>query len=531
MLKTLFKKQMMEMFRNYFVNAKTGKARSKVTIGLYMLMFAGICVILGSMFAMAAVSLAPPLLAANAGWMYFSIMGLISIALGVFGSAFNTFSGLYLSKDNDLLFSMPIPVKMILASRLAGVYAMGFLYELMVMLPALIVYFWVAGFNLSVFICAVVTTVFISVFIMVLSCVLGYVVAIVSSKVKNKSLITVVLSLGFIAAYYYVYGNAYKLLQVILADVQGTEKTIKRALYPLYHLGMGAEGNLSSLLLFGGMVLVLFAVLYWVLERNFIRIATTNKGSKKVAYVEKEHKVKSVKGALLYKELKRFLSSPTYMLNCGLGTVALVLISVFVLVKRDTILLLMAEVFEGQDNLVLLLICGIVGMTATMNDITAPSVSLEGKSLWLIQSLPVSSWQVLLAKLKLHLLLTDIPAILCVLCIDIVLKPGVFGGIMIPVVVMLFILFMGLFGLMMNLLKPDVNWTNETAPVKQSMGVLITLFGGWAVIVVLGGAYYLVYHIMTAEIFLLCTAAVLAGFSWLMLWWLRHKGTKILERL
>ena len=39
----------------------------------------------------------------------------------------------------------------------------------------------------------------------------------------------------------------------------------------------------------------------------------------------------------------------------------------------------------------------------------APSVSLEGKSLWLLQSLPVTPWQVLRAKLSVQLLLTSAP--------------------------------------------------------------------------------------------------------------------------
>ena len=40
-----------------------------------------------------------------------------------------------------------------------------------------------------------------------------------------------------------------------------------------------------------------------------------------------------------------------------------------------------------------LLLAGAICMLASMNDITAPSVSLEGKSLWLLQSLPVTPWQ------------------------------------------------------------------------------------------------------------------------------------------
>ena len=56
-------------------------------------------------------------------------MGLLAVLLGAFGSVFNTYSSLYLSKDNDLLLSMPIPVRSIMASRLLGVYLMGLMYS------------------------------------------------------------------------------------------------------------------------------------------------------------------------------------------------------------------------------------------------------------------------------------------------------------------------------------------------------------------------------------------------------------------
>ena len=55
--------------------------------------------------------------------------------LGAFGSVFNTYSGLYLAKDNDLLLSLPIPVRALMASRLLGVYLMGLMYSAVVILP------------------------------------------------------------------------------------------------------------------------------------------------------------------------------------------------------------------------------------------------------------------------------------------------------------------------------------------------------------------------------------------------------------
>ena len=48
-------------------------------------------------------------------WLYFTLMGLVAIFLGAFGSVFNTYSSLYLAKDNDLLLSLPIPLRVIIS--------------------------------------------------------------------------------------------------------------------------------------------------------------------------------------------------------------------------------------------------------------------------------------------------------------------------------------------------------------------------------------------------------------------------------
>ena len=111
MLKLLVKKQLSEIFRVYFYDAKKNKARSKVSTIMFMLWFAVIMTgVLGGIFTMLSRKLCAPMAALDMGWMYFALMGLIAILLGTFGSVFNTFSGLYLSKDNDLLLSMPIRI-------------------------------------------------------------------------------------------------------------------------------------------------------------------------------------------------------------------------------------------------------------------------------------------------------------------------------------------------------------------------------------------------------------------------------------
>ena len=98
MLKTLVKKQLMEIFRSYFYNAKTNKKRSTAGIIAYILLFAALMIGgIGGMFTGLSVSLCAPLTQAGMGWLYFALMSLLAIFLGAFGSVFSTYSSLYLS--------------------------------------------------------------------------------------------------------------------------------------------------------------------------------------------------------------------------------------------------------------------------------------------------------------------------------------------------------------------------------------------------------------------------------------------------
>ena len=145
MLKQLLKKQMLEMFQNFFVDKKKNKGRSKASTASFIVFYLVLIVgVVGGMFTYLSISLCKPLVSQNLGWLYFTFMSLVAVAMGVFGSVFNTYSGLYLAKDNDLLLSMPIPVDTLMASRLLSVYLMGFMYSAVVIVPTVIVY-WCAS--------------------------------------------------------------------------------------------------------------------------------------------------------------------------------------------------------------------------------------------------------------------------------------------------------------------------------------------------------------------------------------------------
>ena len=165
-----------------------------------------------------------------------------------------------------------------------------------------------------------------------------------------------------------------------------------------------------------------------------------------------------------------------------------------------------------------------------MNDMATPSVSLEGKNLWLAQSLPVTPWQVLRAKLKVQLALTAIPALVPLACMVLVL-PLTPALPLIFVTALSYIAFSACLGLTLGVMRANLTWTNELAPIKQSLAVAIAMFGGWAYALLLAGLYLLLGWRIGAAVYLALVSAATIAAALALLKWLKTKGAQRLAAL
>ena len=530
MLKTLVKKQLMEIFRSYFYNAKTNKKRSTAGIIAYILLFAALMIGLGGMFTGLSVSLCVPLTQAGMGWLYFALMSLLAIFLGAFGSVFNTYSGLYFAKDNDLLLSLPIPVRTLMASRLLTVYLMGLMYSAVVILPAVIVYWVTVSTAPMALLGGVLLTALISIFVLTLSCALGWVVAKVSRKLKHKSFITVIVSLAGLAIYYFFVFKAQTAMEALIANAALYGEKVKGAAHPLYLVGCVGTGDGRAMLLVSLIVAALFALMWALLAHSFLKLSTATGASGRAVYRERALKRQSADAALFKKELARFTASPNYMLNCGLGILLLPVAGVALLIKGGELLPLLQMAFGDRGGCVEVLLCTGVCTVAAMNDMATPSVSLEGKNLWLAQSLPLTPWQVLRAKLKVQLALTAIPALVPLVCMAFVL-PLTPALPLIFVTALSYIAFSACLGLTLGVMRANLTWTNELAPIKQSLAVTIAMFGGWAYALLLAGLYLLLGWRIGAAVYLALFSAATIAAALALLKWLKTKGAQRLAAL
>jgi len=460
-------------------------------------------------------ALAVPLFGAGLGWLYDALAGFLAAALAVVSTVFSAQMQLYEAKDNDLLFSMPISPSAILGSRMAALYGNCFVSTALVLFPAGAARWGgnpLTGAGIAAFVLGLLLLPLLS---LTVACLLGWLNAKIASHMHRKSLVSIVLTLAFLAVYFLVFSRMQQYLQWIAENAATIAVRVRRSLYPFYQFGLAMQGDAEALGLFALCAAAPFAVVYRLLAASLLHIASAKPGAAKIRYREKAGRVLSPDRALLRRESARFFASSAYFLNGGLGTIFLLAAAVIFQVRR-TMLLRLTSAGLGLRAFLPALLCLAISLAAGMNTITASSVSMEGKTLWLVKSLPVSGWQVLRSKLRLHVLFTAPAAALAGLSAALTLRLPLGETLLLAVFPAVYTVLTAEIGLLFNLRFPRLDWINETAAVKQGASLLLTLLVDAGIPMAAAGLYALVLKdamsaaAWTAVCLALMAAAVLA---------------------
>ena len=357
---------------------------------------------------------------------------------------------------------------------------------------------------------------------MVLAVLLGWAVALLNRRARHKSLVTVVGTLLFLAVYYAVFqwvGNA---VDALALDAVQAGASASRAAAPLRLLGLAAVGNAPALLLLLALAAACMVLCGKALAKPYLRLLTLEPGRVKAEYRAKTQKKQPPRRALLRRELLHLGACPMWLLNCALSSLLLPVLGVAALWKAAA---LRAFTVAYPPESLPMLVCGMVCTIAAVNFITAPSVSLEGGTLWLLQSLPVTPQQVLRAKVELQLLLTLPAAWLCAGCAMAALRIPARQGLPVLAVLAAFVWLTAQLGLALGLCLPNLHWVSEAAVVKRSAASMLAMFGGW---LLAGGVLFLPLILLDYAVPPLAAQtvclAVLLGLDLLLHRWLRTRG-------
>ena len=503
MLRILVKAQMQSVLAS-LVRSKKGKNASLLAAVLLVLLLAAVFLFaFGAMF----LALAEPFNAAGLGWFYFALAAATAFALGFVGSVFTAQQQLFAARDNELLLSMPIAPRHILGARMVVLLLINYALTLVVLVPAIVIWAANVGISATGLIGFIISALLLPLLILTFTCFFAWILALISARMRNKTIVTTVLYILFLIAYFYFYMNMQSLLTELIQNSEQISGAFV-SIYPLYAFGQAALGNWLHLAGFAACCIVPFAIVYAILSRGFLAVTTRRSAAKKLVYRERTLTVSGLRSALLKKELGRFAANGMYILNAAMGSIMTILAAVALLIYSGKLAPILTIIPDGwAAGILTAVLCFLCGTDV----ISAPSISLEGKTLWLLKSLPVRPRDILLGKVNLHLVIALPSTLIASVCCVIALPMGIAGSVAVILVPALMCVFGALLGVVMNLRFPKFDYINETAVIKNSASVALTMFASWGILAVPIIIYVAALSsVMSATVMLYIFAAVLA---------------------
>ncbi len=452
------------------------------------------------------------------------IMLAVSVVVALIFSFYSATKVLFGFSDYDMLFSMPIRAHQVVVSKLVFSYLVDLLFTVLIVLPSLI---FREKFGIELNALSLINVIIMilgaPLFSIFISTILGLVVALISSRAKRKALIETLFFLVILAGFFAV--------SIITSkNAQTTEEAMfipmvqkLYFLYPLVVKGITITKYALLVFIIEIVAVVIPVAMVCAFYKKIHTLFVSKKSSK--TYSHKIQKSSGAMKALYKKEIKRLFSSSLYVMNSLVGAffalVSVIVISVF-FIKIEL------SAVEGLGEAIIIFAPALLTFTCFMAPPTNCSISLEGKSFWILRTSPVPFNTIFNAKI-----LTSLTFYLPVGIVSAVLVPISFGvdllvGVLFALIAVLIPVLASCTGLLINLTFPMLDWENENKVIKQGSSVLFTMLLGFLITGVFGvSAYYINVKpvLLLLAMFILTTALTLTIYLVII-----NKGQAILEK-
>ena len=200
------------------------------------------------------------------------------------------------------------------------------------------------------------------------------------------------------------------------------------------------------------------------------------------SFTLKASKIRTVRQALWHREFSRFLKSPVYLLNCGFGTLLCIGFSIYGIIryflKGNTLS------FGALSSAAPLFAVFGIAIISSMSSPTSVSLSLEGKSLWLLKVIPVKTEEIFRVKMRLNRVLSAASSISVMAVSLFYVHYSVMELILSILLLVLCGLFDSLAAMLIGIFLCRLKWDSEAQVIKQSAASALGVFGPMAVLVI-----------------------------------------------
>lgn len=485
-LMSLLKATMSQDMSLFKIKSKEQSKISKIILPIVLTL-----IVMFSMGTYAAM-LAEQLVTYNLTYIVLTIFIMITSLLTIIEGIYKSQGILFEAKDNDLLFSLPISKSKIFFTRLFKLISFEFLYNSLFMVPAMIVYAMFEKTNINFYIISFIMLILLPIIPTIIACIIGYIIKGIASRSKAKNIVQIVLTTIMLLFIFYASFNMQGFIANITQNANSINDAITKIYYPAgLYIKLIQNFNILDLVTLLAINIIPAIIFVYIASIFYFKITSRlgEKGNnkKKANWAKDENKTFKVKtqlSGLINKEIKRFLSSPVFVINAGFGIILVAVFTIAITINFDGIIESMMhgnDIGISIDDIKAILpkiYYGFIVFASCMTSITSSMISLEGKSFNITKSLPVAPEKILLAKV----LASNIISIPIVLISDVIF----FVAFKINITDIVFILLASvimptvtaLIGILMNLTYPKMDATSDTEVVKQSMSSGLSVFIG-----------------------------------------------------
>lgn len=408
-----------------------------------------------------------------------TIIMVFSVLLMFITSIYKVKGILFGFKDYDLIMSLPVKNSYIVISRLFLIYIYNMAFSIIISIPGMIAYGFLAKPNVGFYIINTLLILIIPLVPIVLSSFVGLIIAILSEKFKYSNFVSMIISIGFVSIFIFASSTIGDSTEKVFEIASSVVNSIYKV-YPLarfYNLGV-VEGSIVNLLLYILSSAGIFLLFTYILGKNFKKVNTLMSSKyTKGNYRLKRSKTRSPLGALYQKEIKRYFSSSVYVLNTSICVILMTIASISLIFIKPEELLTLLDMPGMVDYIGLVAPFGIalcIGMAYT----SICSISLEGNNLWILKISPLDTKTIFNSKILVNLTITVPAIIINGVILSIVLGFNVRNIIIQILLPLACTLFCSVMGVVINLKFPKLDWKSEVVVVKQSLASTLGLFIG-----------------------------------------------------
>ena len=393
-------------------------------------------------------------------YVYASLLSLTSVAL-ITLLLFTLNALLFEGNDYEMLQSLPVSKRDIIASKLLIVYIFAFCFACGMMLPGMVVHVLSTHAYIQ-FVFSIFSVVFVPVIPIGIAIIFGVGILYVASFAKHTTVLKILLSvLLFIGLMIGIY---------LLQSVDSLSTVMGLQMLQIYQPSLIF---LKSNILYACMSFVVSMLIFYMITWKY-EVLHKLSTKHRVIYHDATFKHHSVFHALYQKELKRFFGSYLAVINQGFGVIMLVTGSVLLVFVPPTVLFSILKVSQIPVNVVDYIPLVIAGMLAFTFP-SASSLSLEGKNLWIIQTAPVKMLDIIFSKISVTLFLHLIGYVCAIVAVFLRFSLSVEQVIAVLLIPLAYSIFTAILGFALDYRFANYSWDNEVVPIKQNLQVGLTM--------------------------------------------------------